>query len=115
MTTSHSDTAIHFADLDLKLQNPKSQALSICSHLLKKGIKAYLRKGKQYWEIWREAVESDYSGDNYFGKDGKTVNKKCNAPETVLWKPCRITAGFIPLHTNNAVKNAVVSPKVGRL
>ena len=97
---SPSETAIHFADLDLKLQNPKSQALSICSHLFKKGIKAYLRKGKQYWEIWREAVESDYSGDNYFGKDGKTVNKKCNAPETVLWKPHQITSSFVLLDGN---------------
>ena len=97
---SHSETAIHFADLDLTLQNPKSQALSICSHLLKKGIKAYLRKGKQYWEIWREAVESDYSGDNYFGKDGKTVTKKCNAPETVLWMPHQITSSFVLLDGN---------------
>ena len=99
--TSHSETAIHFADLDLTMRNPKSKALSICSHLLKKDIKAYLRKGKQYWEIWREAVEPDYSGDNYFGKDGKTVNKKCNAPETVLWKPHQITAAFYLLDGNN--------------
>ena len=97
MTTSHSKTAIHFADLPLTLQNPKPQAMHICAHLFRQGLKAYIRKGTRFWEIWREALESYYSGLRYYDRE---INRRVNAPETSVWKPHQITPAFVLLDGN---------------
>lgn len=100
MTICLSETAIHFADLSKELLDPRPQALRICSHLANKGIRAYIRKGKQYWEIWRETIASDYEGEHYINtQHGSNIFlRHCNATETVLWKPCKITHEFILLN-----------------
>lgn len=107
MITFPFDTAIHFADLSRELVDPRPQALRICSHLANKGIRAYIRKGKQYWEIWMETIASDYEGEHYINTqhDSGIFQGHCNAPETVLWKPRKISSEFILLNAKTPFPN----------